>query len=197
MRRGTFARISMTLPADLLREVDREALQQDRSRSWLIAEALRRFLGQSGASAKPAPVPKSPRSPAARPTKAALSPRHLAVYHALSSEGAQYLVPGGMAALSLGELAPLEILIARSWENAARVLVALEGVGYASATEWLPETILQQPMTAVVGDPLVRVYTSLADLRYETALPRVQRATVGGVQIPVLGPGAPPSKPAA
>jgi ribbon-helix-helix CopG family protein len=187
----------MTLPADLLREVDREALQQDRSRSWLIAEALRRYLGHSGASSKPEPAPKSTRSPAAGPAKASPSPRHLTVFSALSREGAQYLVPGGPAALSQGELAPLEILIARSWENAARVLVALEGVGYSSAPEWLPETILQQPMTVVVGDPLVRVYTSLAGLKYEAALPRVQRVTVGGIQIPVLGPGTPPSKPAA
>jgi hypothetical protein len=42
MKRPRIARISMTLPADLLRQTDQEARRLGRSRSWVIAEALRR-----------------------------------------------------------------------------------------------------------------------------------------------------------
>lgn len=38
-----FARISITLPARDLAAADRLAAQQDRSRSWIVAEAIRRY----------------------------------------------------------------------------------------------------------------------------------------------------------
>lgn len=41
--RPALERISMTIPPDTLRRADRLARQADRSRSWVIAEALRRF----------------------------------------------------------------------------------------------------------------------------------------------------------
>jgi len=37
-------RISATIPDDLVREADRKAAELDRSRSWVLAEALRRYL---------------------------------------------------------------------------------------------------------------------------------------------------------
>jgi Ribbon-helix-helix protein, copG family len=49
MKRPRIARISMTLPADLLRQTDQEAKRLGRSRSWVIAEALRRAQGGIGA----------------------------------------------------------------------------------------------------------------------------------------------------
>jgi hypothetical protein len=39
-----FTRISITLPRDVLAAADRRARALDRSRSWLIAEAIRAFL---------------------------------------------------------------------------------------------------------------------------------------------------------
>ena len=48
MKRPRIARISMTLPADLLRQTDQEAKRLGRSRSWVIAEALRRGLPVGG-----------------------------------------------------------------------------------------------------------------------------------------------------
>jgi hypothetical protein len=51
MKRPRIARISITLPADLLRQADLEARRLGRSRSWVIAEALRR--GQAGTEAPP------------------------------------------------------------------------------------------------------------------------------------------------
>ncbi len=38
------ARISVTIPPDLLRAADRRARELDRSRSWVVAEALRSYL---------------------------------------------------------------------------------------------------------------------------------------------------------
>lgn len=39
-----YARISITLPHDLLAAADRRARELDRARSWVLAEALRRYL---------------------------------------------------------------------------------------------------------------------------------------------------------
>lgn len=40
---GHYARIAITLPAADLAAADRMAKQQDRSRSWIVAEAVRRY----------------------------------------------------------------------------------------------------------------------------------------------------------
>ncbi len=39
-----FSRIAITLPAEDLAAADRLAAEQDRSRSWIIAEAVRRYV---------------------------------------------------------------------------------------------------------------------------------------------------------
>src|ERR1051326_9348499 len=48
-----FTRISIPLPRDVLAAADRRARALDRSRSWLIVEAIRAYLSQS-----PSPVQK-------------------------------------------------------------------------------------------------------------------------------------------
>ncbi len=48
-----YAKIAITLPEEDLRTADRLAKQQDRPRSWIIAEALRRYAAN-------APPPRSP-----------------------------------------------------------------------------------------------------------------------------------------
>ncbi len=40
----TLARITITLPPDLVEAADRRARELDRSRSWVVAEALKRHL---------------------------------------------------------------------------------------------------------------------------------------------------------
>jgi hypothetical protein len=42
-RKTSLARTSITIPADLLRMADRLARQLDRSRSWVLGEAVRRW----------------------------------------------------------------------------------------------------------------------------------------------------------
>src|SRR5437016_2964002 len=60
-----YARIAITLPAEDLASADRVAREQDRSRSWVIAEAVRAY------TAKP------PASPSARPPAVGLGPSRL------------------------------------------------------------------------------------------------------------------------
>lgn len=50
------SRISITLPRDLVAAADRRARELDRSRSWVVAEAVRRYLGE------PTPVVREPSS---------------------------------------------------------------------------------------------------------------------------------------
>jgi hypothetical protein len=54
-----YDRISVTLPPGLLQAADRVAARLDRPRSWVIAEALRRFTGAALPGA-PAPAPREP-----------------------------------------------------------------------------------------------------------------------------------------
>jgi hypothetical protein len=46
----SYARISITLPESLLVAADQRATELDRPRSWVIAEALRAYLGAPDAS---------------------------------------------------------------------------------------------------------------------------------------------------
>lgn len=50
-------RVTVTLPKELVKTADRRAREQERSRSWVIAEALRGYLG---AGARPAPAVREP-----------------------------------------------------------------------------------------------------------------------------------------
>ena len=42
-------RISITIPRDVLEAADRRAAELDRSRSWVVVDALRRYLGSVAA----------------------------------------------------------------------------------------------------------------------------------------------------
>ena len=56
----SLARISITLPRELLTAADRRAKQLERSRSWVVAEALRRFMAGPGAVREPSAAPYEP-----------------------------------------------------------------------------------------------------------------------------------------
>lgn len=47
-----YARIAITLPPDTLRAADELAAQQDRSRSWIVAEAIRQYAATQRGSAR-------------------------------------------------------------------------------------------------------------------------------------------------
>ncbi len=50
-------RISITLPQEVLAAADREAKRLDRSRSWVVAEAVRRYVAGPRQVGEPATVP--------------------------------------------------------------------------------------------------------------------------------------------
>ncbi len=51
-----YARIAITLPAHDLAAADRAAREQDRSRSWVIAEAVRAYTAKPSSASGPATV---------------------------------------------------------------------------------------------------------------------------------------------
>jgi hypothetical protein len=71
------ARISITLPGNLVKAADRRASELQRSRSWLLAEALRQFLGAPNGATHAARVSEPGATYATREVAAARS-RHLA-----------------------------------------------------------------------------------------------------------------------
>jgi len=66
-RRRPYARVSITLPRDVLAAADRQAKALDRSRSWVIAEAIRNYQG----GALPTPLTPAPSEPPAGATEVA------------------------------------------------------------------------------------------------------------------------------
>jgi ribbon-helix-helix CopG family protein len=67
-----YKRISITLPKDVLEAADRRARALDRSRSWLIAEAVRAYVASSLAQVRePSPAPYGVTSPGLGPQRLA------------------------------------------------------------------------------------------------------------------------------
>ena len=62
-KKTSLARISITIPADLLKVADRLARQLDRSRSWVLGEAVRRMAAAPPAPAPPAAVRETAPAP--------------------------------------------------------------------------------------------------------------------------------------
>jgi hypothetical protein len=66
----SLVRVTCTLPADVLKAADRLAKRLERSRSWVVAEALRRYVSQAG---EPAPSVRAVHEAAAPPYAAPAS----------------------------------------------------------------------------------------------------------------------------
>lgn len=52
MRKRAYERISITLPPEVLRQADAAAAREGRSRSWVIAEAVRRMVVGDGPASR-------------------------------------------------------------------------------------------------------------------------------------------------
>jgi hypothetical protein len=82
-----YARISITLPRDVLAAADKQARALDRSRSWLVADALRRYLStSSAAAATPGRISEAPPVAYAAREVAEARARHLAAEMRLPAE---------------------------------------------------------------------------------------------------------------
>ncbi len=100
---------------------------------------------------------------------------------ALNRGNAKYLVIGGVACILHGYARAtddIDILIARTESNAARVLRALSHVGYGFAREWNPAEVLKKQITIIGDDPRVDIFTVAWKVKYEQAAPNASR--VGG-----------------
>lgn len=84
MSKERFARIAITLPQGVLAAADRLARRLDRSRSWVIAEAVRQFAGSFEDS--PAGVREQAWSPYATSLAEAARMRQLKTQAALTPE---------------------------------------------------------------------------------------------------------------
>jgi hypothetical protein len=163
-------RITITIPQPLLQAADELAARLDRSRSWVLAEAVRRMVG---AEEPPSPAPN----------------RLPEICRALGRTESRYLVVGMTAAeLQRGKQSPrIELFIRRDLENAVRVFAGLEAAGYTQVREWLPEQLLDQRQTPVPGQPAVVLHSVLGGRRYDEVDERADQVVLGGVRIPVMG----------
>ncbi len=82
-----YVRVSITLPRDLATAADKRARALDRSRSWLVADALRQYLGASvAAPPSPGRVSEAPAAVYAAREVAEARTRHLAAEMKLPAE---------------------------------------------------------------------------------------------------------------
>lgn len=169
MTKPPLERVTITIPQPLLAAADELAARLDRSRSWVLAEAVRRMVG-----AEEAPPPAPSRLPE--------------ICRALARTESRYLVIGVTAAeLQRGKTkAGVELFIRRDLENAVRVLAGLEAAGYTQVRDWLPEQLLDQRLTQVSGQPPISLHSVLGGRRYDEVDERADQVVLGGVRIPVM-----------
>ena len=209
-----FSRITITVPRDVLRQADARARDLDRSRSWVVAQALRAFLrtppsapelpaylpglGESRLAQLEADLAETPeaRVRAADETlrvsvlvreRVPRETRLAEVCSLLNEQGAKYVLVGACALQLWGHgraTKDIDILIEKTVENGGHVLAALGEVGYGLAKEWLAEEIVKRPFTIIGDDPRVDVLTVAWSVHYPEAARDAKVFTVEGVPIP-------------
>ncbi|HWA15733.1 MAG TPA: ribbon-helix-helix protein, CopG family [Gemmatimonadales bacterium] len=167
MTKPPLERVTITIPQPLLAAADALAERMDRSRSWVLAEAVRRMVSAEG-GVPPTRLPE--------------------ICRALARTESRYLVLAPIEELQ-GPPLPrpaVALLIRRDLENAVRVLAGLESAGYPHLRDWLPEQLLDKPSTAVSGQPQLLLHSSLGGKRYDEVDARAGQVVLGGVRIPVI-----------
>jgi hypothetical protein len=168
MTKPPLERVTITIPQPLLQAADELASRLDRSRSWVLAEAVRRMVAGEM-------VPDGVSLPE--------------ICRALGRTESRYLVAGtSVDALqrSAGRLKRVELFVRKDLENAVRVLAGLEAAGYAEVKAWLPERLLDDRTTPVPGLPPLVLYSVLSGRRYDELDERADQVVLGGVRIPVM-----------
>lgn len=209
----SFVRITVTLPRDVLRQADARARDVNRSRSWVVADALRAHLRVPTGPALPAHLPGLGESrlaqlesdlelsPEARVRAAEQTARVSAlvreqaprdtglaeVCSRLNDQGAKYVLVGACALQLWGHgraTKDIDILIEKTVENASHVLAALGDVGYGLAREWFAEEVAKRPFTIIGDSPRVDVLTVAWSVHYPEAARDATVFTVEDVPIP-------------
>lgn len=167
MTKPPLERVTITIPQPLLAAADALAERMDRSRSWVLAEAVRRMVGaESG-------VPPT-RLPEICRALGRTESRFLVIASADELQGTPIPRPS------------ISLLIRRDLENAVRVLAGLESAGYPQVRTWLPEQLLDHRTTTVTGQPQLLLQSALGGRRYDEIDERAGQVVLGGVRIPVL-----------
>lgn len=169
MTKPPLERVTITIPQPLLQAADDLALRLDRSRSWVLAEAVRRMVAEDGSSATPAIAVAE-------------------ICRALARTESRYLVTGITATALQSVAAPrrLEFLVRRDLENAVRVLAGIESAGYGQVKAWLPERLLDERTLHVSGQPPLILYSVLGGRRYDELEERADQVVLGGVRVLVM-----------
>lgn len=111
--------------------------------------------------------------------------------HALSAEGAEYLLVGGYAIGLHGfnrATADIDLWVRRTPENAARVMRAL--IAFGAPLMDLNETDLMTPRTVFqIGVPPERIdiLTSISGVEFDEAWPHRMTCVLDGIEVAVLG----------
>jgi hypothetical protein len=170
MTKPPLERITITIPQPLLQAADELAHRLDRSRSWVLAEAVRRLVAEDEvAVAAPVGLPE--------------------VCRALGRTESRYLMTGiTVDALQRSTAVPrrLELFIRRDLENAVRVLAGIEAAGYTQVKSWLPERLLDERVLHVPGQPPLILYSVLGGRRYDELEERADQVVLGGVRVLVM-----------
>ena len=109
----------------------------------------------------------------------------------LNAHEVRYLVVGGYAVGFHGyprATGDIDIWVPMDVDAASRIVEALREFGFGVST--LTPDLFQQPDQLVrLGVPPVRIelLTTIAGVRFEDCYPRAVRATLGGVEVRVLG----------
>jgi hypothetical protein len=190
-----YSRISITLPPETLAAADGLARALDRPRSWVVAEAIRRFAsGNPPAAGASLDSASSDHAPSGEPPDRVLAFARYADYHGwrergevatatsgeashavatltahLATEGVRFLLVEEAAIGRTGESnsgAPTVVLIEASTENAAAALRALARAGYGFADESIAEELAGYAAMVFGVSPRVDVLTVAGTVRY-------------------------------
>jgi hypothetical protein len=190
-----YSRISITLPPEVLAAADRLAKRLDRPRSWVVAEAIRRFAAgnppPAGASLESA---SSDHAPSGKPADRVLAFARYADYHGWKERGEVATATSGEASHAVATLsahlttegvrflwveegaigltdesnagAPTVVLIEASTENAAAALRALNCAGYRFADASIAAQLAECAAMVFGVSPRVDVLTLMGTVRY-------------------------------
>lgn len=109
------------------------------------------------------------------------------VCHHLNAKGARYVVVGARALQLWGSTRAtrdIDILIEPTEENAARVLGALEQIGFGFAAEWTAREVASKFATIIGDSPRVDILTLAWRVRYRDAAADAVPFVLEGVTIP-------------
>lgn len=121
----------------------------------------------------------------------ALPPDFSAFLKLLNTHGVRYLIVGGYAVGFHGHpraTADIDIWVPMHRETAPRLVTVLRDFGF-DVPELSPELFLRPDQVSRLGVPPLRIelLTTIAGVEFEQCYPRAVQATLGGVDVRIIG----------